>query len=70
MNSSQIAELEKGYDGKTVRLVVYEIGSFGGIPAKLPDDVPIWADSGYHFSTSLTVVAERDIQAKRGRTKQ
>lgn len=69
LDSTQIAELEKGYVGKEVRLVVYEVGSFHGIPNQLPKDVPVWADFGFHFSTSLTVLNERDSESKRGRTK-
>lgn len=69
LNSTQIAELEKGYVGKEVRLVVYEVGSFHGIPDQLPEDVPAWADFGFHFSTSLTVLNERDGESKSGRTK-
>ena len=69
LDSSQIAELEKGYVGKKVRLVVYEVGSFRGIPNQLPKDVPVWADFGFHFSTSLTVLNERDTNSKNGRTK-
>jgi len=65
LNSTQIAELEKGYVGKKVRLVVYEVGSFHGIPDQLPKDVPVWADFGFHFSTSLTVLNERDAESKR-----
>jgi hypothetical protein len=69
LDSSQVAELEKGYVGKTVRLVVYETGSFSGAPSKLPKDVPVWADFAFHFSTSLTVLNERDPASKSGRTK-
>lgn len=61
LDSAQIAELEKGYVGKKVRLVVYEAGGFSGIPDSLPDDVPIWADSRFRFSTALTVLAEREL---------
>lgn len=59
LTSNQINELEKGYVGKTVRLVVYESGSFSGIPDNLPDDVPVWQDTGFHFSTMLNVLAQR-----------
>lgn len=69
LDSSQIAELEKGYVGKKVRLVVYEVGSFHGAPNHLPKDVPVWADVGFHFSTSLTVLKERDANSKSGKTK-
>lgn len=55
--------------GKKVRLVVYEVGSFHGIPHQLPEGVPVWADLGFHFSTSLTVLKERDVNSKSGVTK-
>lgn len=69
LNSTQIEELEKGYVGKKVRLFVYEVCSFHGIPGQLPEDVPVWGDIGLHFSTSLTVLSERDAESKSGRTK-
>lgn len=60
LDSSQIAELEKGYVGKSVRLAVYEVGGFRGRPTNLPDDAPLWADVGFHFDTSLVIVADRE----------
>lgn len=60
LSTEQLAELDQGYVGNTVRLVVYEVGSFSGIPSDLPEDVPMWADVPFHFSTSLRVVAQRD----------
>ena len=60
LTDSQEAELEKGYVGKTFRLVAYEQGGFDGIPEKLPEDVPVWAGSVFHFSTFLTVLSERE----------
>ena len=59
LDSSQIDDLENGYVGKSVRLVVYESGGFSGRPNNLPKDVPLWQDTGFHFSTYLYVVAER-----------
>ncbi len=59
LESEQIKELEKGYVGKTVRLVVCEYGSFHGQPDKLPKDYPTLPDVGFHFSTSLDVVGEK-----------
>ncbi len=53
LTSAQILDLEKGYVGKRVRLVAYEVGSFHGVPSKLPDDVPIWQDFKFGFSTNL-----------------
>lgn len=66
LDSSQIAELEKGYVGRKVRLVVNEVGSFHGIPKKLPKEVAIWADFGFHFSTSLIVLNKLDTNSKSG----
>jgi hypothetical protein len=59
LDSKQIAEIEKGYVGKEMRLVVYETGRYSGIPANLPKDVPVWQDHAFEFSTSLVVLAER-----------
>lgn len=60
LNSEQIAELERGYVGRTVRLVVYEVGSFGGMPRKLLKGVRRWLDVAFNFSTSLIVLDECD----------
>lgn len=60
MNSAQIEKLEQGYVGRTVKLLVYEEGRFYGIPRNLPDDVGGWAGPGFHFSTSLQVLADRE----------
>jgi len=59
LTSAQIEKLQKGYVGKQVRLAVYEIGAYSGIPDKLPNDVTPWQDHGFGFSTSLVVLAER-----------
>jgi hypothetical protein len=59
LEDDQIAELEKGYVGKPVRLTVYETGGFFGIPANLPSDIIPWQDRLFGFSTQLTVLAER-----------
>ena len=48
--------LEKGYIGKEVSLLVYETGSYSGIPNKLPDDYLIWQDTGFEFRTFLSVL--------------
>lgn len=69
LDSSQIRDLEIGFIGKRVRLVVYEVGSFDGIPNPLPPDVPLWADWGFQFSTSLIVLSERDAESTNRRTK-
>ena len=67
LNSSQINELEKGYVGKSVRLAVYEVGYFRGRPTKLPDDAPLWADVGFHFDTSLEILANRETTQGKAR---
>jgi hypothetical protein len=59
LDSAQIKQLEKGYVGKQVRLVVYETGGYSGIPRKLPADAPTWQDRDFGFRTSLVVLAER-----------
>lgn len=58
LSSADIAELEKGFVGKQVTLLVYETGGYYGIP-QLPRDIPAWADTGFGFSTSLVVLADR-----------
>lgn len=69
LNSSQIAELEKGYVGRIVRLVVYEVGSFEGIPNELPDDVPVWQGFAFRFRTSLAVLKDREGSSQSGSKK-
>lgn len=64
LGHDQIEEMEKGYVGKSIRLAVYEAGSFAGMPAKLPKDVPVWQDKGFRFATSLTVLTERERPEK------
>ena len=59
LDSAQIADLQKGYVGKQVRLAMYETGEYSGIPHNLPEDVPVWPDRAFGFSTSLVVLAER-----------
>ena len=59
LDSVQIKELEKGYVGKTVRLLVCEYGSFNGVPNNLPKDFPSWAEPEFYFSTSLFVLGEK-----------
>lgn len=65
LNDKQTEELEKGYAGKVVRLVVYEVGGYSGIPRDLPNDIGVWAGRGFHFSTSLIVLANRDIKEQK-----
>lgn len=62
IESARIAKLEKSYVGKVVRLVVYEGGCFGGIPERLPDDVPLWQGSMFAFGPGLVVLAERNSE--------
>ncbi|MBA4030556.1 MAG: hypothetical protein C0478_06650 [Planctomyces sp.] len=59
-------EIEKEYVGKTHHLVVYEEGGYAGIPDNLPKGVPLAgaAGFGFGFSTSLVVLAERDVLRK------
>lgn len=55
LSASEMALIEKGFVGTERRLVAYEVGEFGGIPA-LPKGVPEWQDRGFGFATSLIVV--------------
>jgi hypothetical protein len=59
LTDTKIRELEEGYVGKTMKLTVYEVGGFSGIPRKMPEGRIWWADSGFHFSTSLVVISEQ-----------
>src|SRR4051812_9921551 len=60
LTDTKIRELEEGYVGKAMKLTVYEVGGFSGIPRKMPEGRAIWwADTGFHFSTSLVVISEQ-----------
>ncbi|THB65803.1 MAG: hypothetical protein D6B27_07920 [Gammaproteobacteria bacterium] len=52
LSENDIADLEKGYVGKRVKLRVYEAGKFSGAPENIP--IP-WQDKGFHFQTYLFV---------------
>jgi hypothetical protein len=56
LNAEQIAELEKGYVGTPVRLIVYETGGFRGRPNRIPGGGLPWADVGFGFATHLMVM--------------
>jgi hypothetical protein len=56
LSSDQITQLEKGYVGKSVKLIVYETGSFQGSPNRLPKEVLVWQDHGFGFSTQVIVM--------------
>lgn len=59
LSTDQRERLRKNYVGKQMRLVVYEVGRYSGMPTKLPDDVLIWQDVGFGFRTSLNVLKAR-----------
>jgi hypothetical protein len=62
LDETQMAELEKRYAGKQVRLVVYEVGEYSGLPRNIrdiPREVGLWSGHNFSFSTSLVVLAER-----------
>jgi hypothetical protein len=59
LTDTKIQGLEKGYVGKTIKLTVYEVGGFSGIPRNLPKGTAVWADVGFGFSTSLVILRER-----------
>ncbi|MDD5705723.1 MAG: hypothetical protein PHR35_07340 [Kiritimatiellae bacterium] len=67
LTSVEIKELEKGYVGTGVHLLVYEEGHFSGFPRHLPEDVAAWQGVGYGFSTCLVVL--KAIPENEGRTK-
>jgi hypothetical protein len=58
LTDTKIRELEEGYVGKTMKLTAYEVGRFSGIPRNFPEGRLPWADTGFHFSTSLVVISE------------
>ncbi|HYG78148.1 MAG TPA: hypothetical protein VEK08_24295 [Planctomycetota bacterium] len=59
LSNLEIKEIEKGYVGSVVKLIVYEAGEFYGLPKVLPPEVDVWADRGFHFSTYLEVLFQR-----------
>jgi hypothetical protein len=56
LSAAQIEALQRGYVGKTYRLIVYEEGVFSGVPANLPENYPVWADRGFGFRSYLMVL--------------
>ena len=58
----EIRKLKEGYVGQALRLQVYELGSFSGLPKNLPKEVMVWQDRGFHFRTYLRVL--REVHAK------
>jgi len=67
LSSEQVTELEKGYVGKSVRLAVYEEGTFRGIPKNMPSDARIWSDVTFHFGTSIVILADRAKTTEKSR---
>ena len=60
LDTEQVTELKKGYVGRIVKLMVYETGEFTGIPKNLPEDVLIWQDTSFGFSSYLYVIKMLD----------
>jgi hypothetical protein len=60
LDDRAIAELERGYVGTSVRLTVYETGSFGGTPSDMPADVLSRQDTSFHFESHLVVLNQKD----------
>ena len=60
LTGTKIEELEEGYVGKNVKLTVYEVGEFSGLPRNRTKGDLLWADTGFHFWTSLVVIRERE----------
>ena len=56
LDSDQIRELEKGYLGSKVSLIVYETGGFYGIPENQPETIPLTQDKGFSFDSQLIVL--------------
>jgi hypothetical protein len=50
------AAQKDNYVGKIVKLAGYETGGYRGIPHKLPDGIPAWPDTGFHFSPQLIIL--------------
>jgi hypothetical protein len=58
LDDQQIRELEKGYVGKTLKLLAYETGRFAGIPERLPKDYRPWQDHRFMFVTELVILGD------------
>jgi len=58
LSDNDIRELEKGYVGKQVRLLVWEQGCFGGIPSNMPPGAIYWQDHGFSFQTQLLILKD------------
>ncbi|MEY3395329.1 MAG: hypothetical protein RL346_1565 [Verrucomicrobiota bacterium] len=59
LSGDQIKELQAGYVGESVDLLVYETGGFSGMP-DLPDDTDLWQARGYGFRTHLEVLKKTE----------
>ena len=62
LTAEQIAELKKGYAGKSVTVLAYETGGFFGRPPNLPDNYPQIASRGFGFFNELVVVGQPDTK--------
>lgn len=59
LSEEQMPELEKGFVGKQVNLVVYETGSFWGSIKDIDKYTIPSSNPSFRFTTSLSVLAER-----------
>ncbi|MFA7235978.1 MAG: hypothetical protein WC058_03855 [Phycisphaeraceae bacterium] len=59
LNESQIAELEKEYVGRRMHLLVYETGGYSGVARNMPEDLAIWQDHAFAFSTQLVILGRK-----------
>jgi hypothetical protein len=62
LTETLIEELEKDYVGQPLKLSVYELGSFKGLPRTVPEGIGFrkWQDSGFTFTTYLRVLSRRE----------
>jgi hypothetical protein len=62
LERNDIPALDAGYVGRNVNLIVYETGSFRGIPPNLPDDW-VWQDTDRYLETRLIILKVESAEA-------
>ena len=50
------AAKKSNYVGRIVKLAAYETGGYTGIPHTLPEGVPAWPGTGFHFAPQLIIL--------------
>jgi hypothetical protein len=63
LTGEEIENLKRDYVGRTYHLLVYELGTFRGIPKNLPLELT-WQDTGFGFYTSLIVLKAAEHNSK------